>query len=161
MSGDLFNKVDNGNEVRTGYQLKDLTEYVKFITKLLIVADDAFCEDPSALRTVFDNVNDASEKLDSIVNDLMEGNYGFTDTIKSALSGVNKINGIYKDIADLVEDVVTDYFNDEIDKDFIDSVLEIIDDATENFSYRYIGSKNVYECTLGNYTFTISTYMNF
>ncbi len=161
MSEELFTPVDNGNEVRTGYQLKDLTEYVKFITKLLIVADDAFCEDPRALRTVFDNVNTASEKLDSIVNDLMEGNYGFTDTIKSALSGVNKINGIYADITGLVEDIVTDYFNEEIDKDFIDGVLDIIDVASDTFTYDYNPRTNVYECTLGNYIFTISTYMNF
>ena len=117
-------------KVRTGYYIKDLTEYAKYMVKLLIATDDALCwygnlsdtEFEAVYNAVFADIYDVHDRLEQILTDFYYHD-DLPDTIESALASVQQLNDIFMQIKPALESIVGVYLDSSIYDDLSDGTL--------------------------------------
>lgn len=113
-------------KVRTGYYIKDLTEYAKYMVKLLIAIDDAFSvygdngelrlTDPqfdALLDAVFADIYDVHDQIDTILQDFYYHD-DLPDIIEKALASVQQLDDIFTQIKPMLLNIIGAYFDTPI-----------------------------------------------
>lgn len=117
---ELMTKVDAGNDERTGYQLKDLITCAEFMTKALIVADDAVCwyDNNDVIGEIYDAVFAETyhvvDKFGGVISD-PKFSHKIPDEIKVAFEKMEQIKVLLEDFEQNFMDTVGDYFDSRLD----------------------------------------------
>ncbi len=113
-------------KVRTRYYLKDITEYAKYMVKLLIAIDDAFsvygddgelgltdAQFEELFNAVFADIYDVHNKLDAIMQDFYYRDE-LPDIVEAALGSVQKLNDIFTQIKPTLKNIIGVYLDSTI-----------------------------------------------
>ena len=127
---ELFNKVDAGNDERTGYQLKDMISYAEYLNKLLIATDDALCwygelddaDFEAVYEAVFAKMYEVHDRIDGIISDFYYDDK-LPDIVDKALSSVKQANDIFLSIAPTLKKLIGTYLGSGIYDDMVDGTL--------------------------------------
>jgi len=126
--------IDTGveTEERTGYKLKDITDYSAYAVELEIAVNDALLwygdeltetEFNAVLETVFEKAYSANDKIDEILEDFVV-NGELPAKIQTAISSVQKVNDLYLKFEPKLKSIVEKYLNSSIHDEIVNGTLD-------------------------------------
>ena len=110
-------------ETRTGYYIKDITEYAKYMVKLLIAIDDAFsvygdkgelglsnAEFEALYDAVFADIYDVHDQIETIIKDFHDHGK-LPAVIEKALTSIKQLNDIFVQIEPTLNNIIGAYLD--------------------------------------------------